>query len=207
MSFSLRLLVPFALACAACQSSSANVAAGAGVVRFPSFPGESVAGDVIVEARFYRDHERVFGVDLTRRANVVPIALRLGLVAGSPSRVRFAPEDAALQLIVADGSVLRPVAAAQIAGISSRVTSRASSSAADARWLPDWSRATDEFVYFALEPAADLRLRGTEVSHRTGDVVRSVDIDRSLIAFDVEIDGQRQPVRVGVKLDDAKKGN
>ena len=205
----MRFLFLTLLALAACQGSGSRGAGSASAVvrieRFPSFPAEAVADDVVVEARFYRDHATLLGVDLAKVSGVVPIALRVGLALDARSKVRFAPEEAGLKLVLADGTVLASVPVSTISTHSKRGTSRATRAAAEAAWLVEWNRAADEFVYFALEPEGELHVRGVEVAHKTGDIVRTLDLDRSLVAFDVEIDGERAPVRVGVKLDNASK--
>ena len=196
------------LCCAAlgaCSTTGAPAAAPRGVERFPSFPGEAVCGDVIVEARFYRDHAVLLSEDFAKRFDVLPIALRIGLGAQAKSKVRFSPEDSALKLILADGTPLSPVSPRELAGPSPRLAQRAASLAAEAAWLGDWQRAADEFVFFALAPAGDFHVAGAEVRHKSGGVVRKLDLDRSLVAFEVEVDGERRSVRVGVKLDNAVK--
>lgn len=189
-------------ACAACQSSPPpRKAALKPVERFPSFPAEAVSRDVIAEARYYRRHAKVFGANLPRESEMVPIALRVGLLPSSPAKVRFAPADASLRLVLPDGTTLVPADPSEIRTWSAGGTQRAVAAAADPSWLGEWTEADDEFVYFRLSaPAGELHLRDAEISHKVGEVVRRMELDRALVAFDVEYDGERLPIRVGVKL-------
>jgi hypothetical protein len=194
----MRTLGPLALAAlSACQAGA--VGGGRAVPRFPGFPAEAVVGEAVFEARLYRDHEAIFGADLPDESDVLPIALRMGLSAGSPSKVRFAPDAADLRLVLPDGTVLRTVPAASISTWSPKGARRASRSAAEPSWLPEWAGARDQFVYFALHDG--LYLHGGEVLHHRGEVVRRLDLERALVAFEVEVDGERTPVHVGLKLD------
>ena len=193
------------LACACQSSSSVKRAAPRPVERFPSFPAEAVAGDVVVEARFYPKHGALFGTDLPNLSGVMPISLRVGMVTGSPSKVRFAPDETPMQLILPDGLVLRSVPASSIKTWNPTGATRALAASADAAWLKEWTHSSEQFVYFALEPQGELHVRGEQISHKRGELVRVMDIDRSLLAFDVEVDGERTPIRVGVKIDNRTK--
>jgi hypothetical protein len=194
-------------ACAACRSgsSTATRAALAPVERFPGFPAEAVSRDVIAEARYYRRHAKVFGADLPRESEIVPIALRIGLLPNSPAKVRFAPADASPRLVLPDGTTLVPASPDEIRTWSAGGTQRAVAAAAEASLLREWTESSDQFLYFRLVAPGELHLRGAEISHKVGEVVRHMEIDRSLLAFDVEYEGERMPIRVGIKLHDGTR--
>jgi hypothetical protein len=202
-----RIAVAIALAAGvACHATDGSPRASVRPVeRFPSFPAEAVARDVIVEARYYRRHAKVFGADLPRESEIVPIGLRIGLLPGSPAKVRFAPAEASMRLVLPDGTTLQLAAPEEIRTWNARGTQRAVAAAAAPRWLAGWTDANDEFVYFRLESSGELHLRGTEIAHKLGDVVRTMELDRSLIAFDVDYEGERMPIRVGVKVYDGNR--
>ena len=196
------------LALGACAGAPPSAAGAAGpreqVARpldeFPRYPAERIAGAVAVEARLYTDHDLIFGADLARDAHVLPIALRLGLAPGAAASARFAPDEARMRLYLPDGTVLASLPAASISTASRKFDQRVAARGHEACLLGDWGAAREGFVFFALEPADELRLDGGVLLHKRGAVVRRLLLSRALMGFEVEVDGRPVEVHVGVEV-------
>lgn len=197
-----------ALLFGACQSGAVGVSRSPVDARpFPAFPAEAVCGPIAVEARFYLDHKRVLGTDVLRDPRVLPIAVKLGMAPGSSGSVRFDPNEAAPRLYLPDGGVLALEPLANVKTWSKSVTDTLASHALGARMLPAFSNApTDAYLYFGLGAVGEIFIREGQLSRKVGDAVNTMSIDRALLAFDLDIDGRKRTVFVGVSTGDGAKG-
>ncbi len=165
---------------------------------FPAIAAENVDDAVAVQARHYVDHKRVFGVDLPREARVLPVALKLGLAPGNTRSLRFDPARAALRLYLPDGTVVASKPPSAIVTQFKRANERVVATALDARVLAPWSAAREANVYFDLGQAGELFVKRGEISRRVGEDVRTFGLDQVLIGFEMEVDGARHSVFVGL---------
>jgi len=200
-----------AVAAAACGMGGCQAGAG-GDARaaidarpFPSFPAETAAGPIAAEARYYLDAKRTFGTDLVRDPRVLPIAVRLGVAPGATASVRFDPVQASPRLHLADGGVLSLAPLENVKTWSKAVNDRIVANALDARLLPSFSAAQDAYFYFDLGALGEVFVRDGSLSRKHGDAVSTMLIDRSLLAFDIEVDGRKSTVYVGVSTGNGAK--
>lgn len=188
------------LSCATPKSAAApravEAAAPAPVRRFPAFPERLVSGNVEIEAAFLLDHAAVFGGDLPTDADVLPVSLSLLSSAAAPT----VPLES-MRLVLPDGSQLNALDPARIRTTLDKVSTRARAHALGAQ---PGALLGESFVYFALVPRGDLHLNGSELRRRTGIFVRSLDLSRSLIVFELHGDGPPRRVSVGVGLAERK---
>lgn len=194
-------------AAGACRTGSAGDGRlGLDAAVFPAAPAQNVAGSIAIEARYYLDHKRVFGVDLPREAGVVPLALKLGQVDGSQGQLRFDPREAAPRLYLTDGTVLALRAPESMNTKFKIVNDRAVTRALDARVLPPWSAASDAYLYFEWGPEAELFMRRGELLRRVGESSRTVGLAGAILGLEVEVDGQKRTVHVGLAVTNGAGG-
>lgn len=193
---------------AACQGPQGPTSAALSEARpFPSPPPLVSAPPLMIEARYYVDHRRVLGVDLPRDCRTLPIAVKLGLVPGTGASMRFDPSYAAPRLYLPDGAVLTAIAAETLPTSYKHVANRAADSALNARMLPEWGRAEEANLYFDLGAIGELFVRRTDLLRRDGKAVRALPIERALLGLDVEVDGRRRTLYVGIAPASGAKGS
>lgn len=186
----------------ACRTGSAGRSpSGLDAAAFPAPPAQNVVDSVAIEARYYLDHKRVFGVELPREAPVVPIAVKLGQVAGSKAQLRFDPREAAPRLYLSDGTVLALRAPENLNTQFKIVNDRAVRQALDARVLPPWSGASEAYLYFEWdERNPGLFMRRGELQRRDGARVHTVGLAGAILGLEVEIDGVKRTLHVGLAV-------
>ncbi len=203
--FTAATLAALACACSTVRATAPQPAAGPrrSVAEYPRFPAEVVQGPLVARASLYTDHERVFGVDLTRTEHVLPIALHIGFASGKSGSAHFDPDAAALRLYLPDGTILTSVAARTIHAASRKVRERLAQHSYTAHALVDALTEREGCVYFAVEPTSELHFVGDLLLHKRGAVVHPLDLSRALVGFEVQVDGRPLAVQVGVDLVDS----
>jgi hypothetical protein len=193
------------LALGACQSVS-NTSSGVDARPFPALPAQNVDGPIAVEARYYLDHKRTFGVELPREARVLPIAVKVGLAPGAAASVRFDPREAAPRLYLPDGTVVacKPVDAIRTS--YKQVNATLAAKALGASVLAPWSSAREANLYFELGAAGELFVKRGEVSVREGESAQTFGLHEALLGFDLEFDGRKRSVYVGITVANGAKG-
>lgn len=185
----------------ACSAVSASGGSALNAAAFPPPPAQNVVDAVAIEARYYLDHKRVFGVDLPREAAVVPIAVKLGQSVGSPAQLRFDPREAAPRLYLTDGTVLALRAPENMNTKFKIVNDRAVRRALDARVLPPWSAAPEAYLYFEWdERAGELFMRRGELLRRDGERTHAVGLAGAILGLEVEVDGRKRTIHVGLAV-------
>jgi hypothetical protein len=194
------------LALGACQSRASKGDPGLDARPFPALPAQNVDGSIALEARYYLDHKRTFGVELPREARVLPIAVKVGLAPGAAASVRFDPREAAPRLYLPDGTVVacKPVEAIHTS--YRQVNDTLVKKALGASVLAPWSAAREANLYFELGAAGELFVKRGEVSVRQGELSQTFGLDEALLAFDLELEGRKRTVYVGIALANGAKG-
>ena len=155
-----------------------------------------------MEARYYLDQATLMGGDLLEDCDLVPVALRLGVVPTSAEAARLAavPQDMGLVLLLCDGTILRRVSPEEL-DVRRRRLERLVREGLESGLLPPWENAREGLVYFALPAGArgDSLALTVEVPAPGGR--RTLDLRGSLVSFEILLEGERQAVQVGLQLD------
>jgi hypothetical protein len=197
------LLVGASLGLCACASDG-PLPKGGVLAKPPSTPNGFVSNAeakvVIAEAHFYTDHERIFGDDLLEEEGILPIALKIGLHGRdiAAERVQLTPEQMDFRLYLQDGTPLRAVAYASIAKDDEKINERVTALALRAGWLAPFRESKEGFVFFRLKPEKAFEVDDGDLLHDDGDVRRTLDVSRSLLAFRLTQDGETAPFYIGI---------
>lgn len=167
---------------------------------FRGFPSLTLEGIVYAEAR-YTDHAADLGIDLVEYERVLPILLQVRLrgQGADEAQIVLKPARMDLRLVLPDGTVLRPayvddIASRQDEEIGKRIRSRAFKGGLLEQ------EPTEGYVLFALQPAEQFEVSGREIRHVRDGVVRTFDLAKSLLAFDLSIgESTITPFYVGVQ--------
>lgn len=183
---------------AAACATPVHVPPASGV--FEGHPWAVAQGELQVEARYYVDQARIFGGDLAQDHRLLPVALRVGCTSAAAPGTALVPDDMQLTLHLADGTSLGRVPP-QTANVRRRRLERLLAEAFAGGVLEPWERAQEGFVYFALPERLHVDSSSLRVVERRGDRTRSLDLDDSLLTFEVvDRDGPRT-VAVGLAVD------
>lgn len=165
------------------------------VASFAGFPDDSTDRSVWVEARFPEVGEPGGAGDWTPQG-VLPVHLTVGHLDAEWERPRLSRDTFDARLYLADGTVLGwvgPRAEGQTVGVQRAQVERGLSFSL----LPPWERAAEGLVFFAL--GEGVRVVGERARLGGEDAPREVDLDGSLLTFQVETATGSRQVRVGVR--------
>ena len=201
-----RVLIPFMLLAAglcACSSSGAKSGQITVPARFTGFPPQAFEGIVFTEARFYLNHEDIFGDDLIDDERVVPVALKIGLrgEGQGTAQVRISPEDMEFSLYLPDGTPLHAVDYQKVKPSRDKTLDAVVQEALKGTLLEAWERTQEGFVFFKLPDDCEYSGRDHTITRKAGDVVRRLDLTKSLCTFKVTLNNQLEPFFVGVQQD------
>lgn len=171
---------------------------------FPPLKHFSNRDAVWAEARFFTDHEAIFGEDLIDEYGIVPVALKIGTVGdetGDPPRI-YMPEMQ-LRLFLPDGTALAYVPA-DLVPASGTPAERILKEKLELSLLHPW-RSEDSrwgFVFFALPDREAFEARGPRtVLHKSEPLWREMSIADGLVSFVFTSDGGDVPVNLGLQTD------
>lgn len=209
----LRSLASLALAAlAGCASSGGAVPEKGAIARPPQAPNGFVAnaaaeGVVIAEARFFTNHEAIFGEDLIAEEGVIPIALRIGLPSKTDEQqdVQLTPDQMNFRLYLQDGTVLLAAPPEEVAKDEDKIAARVGQKKLEHGFLKLSGGMKEGFVYFKLKPSDAFELDGGALLHTVGAVTRRLDIARSLVSFQLTRGGQVFPFFIGLSRETASK--
>jgi hypothetical protein len=196
------------LTLAACGGGS-NVKSDIGPppTTFQGFPAESWKASetrqafVNVEAAYVTNHEDVLGVDLTEDG-LLPIRLTLGLRGNemTNAQIRLDSDQMDMRLYLPDGTVLVPVTTKRAVELAGSKGTAVGERAIEAGVLPEYetARANPRFAYFDLATKS-YDFEGANYSFTSRGVSKTVDISKSLLAFNVMIENKLEPFYVGIR--------
>ncbi len=162
----------------------------------PGFPARAEDEHLWVEASFVRNHEDLFGLDLTAYG-CLPVALRIGRRPGSPL-ARLEAQGFAPRLYLEDGTELDWVRPEESGLRSPRVLDRMRALELSLSPLPEWAQASERFLFFRIR--RPVRVRGPYALSRGGGVWRELELAHSLLVFHAADDAGERSVQVGVRL-------
>jgi len=167
-----------------------------------AYPSQAYSGPVTVQARFYTNHEEIFGDDLIDEYGLVPIALRIGLDReDAMGRAKIFPADMKLRLYLQDGSVLSAVDALQATEDDEEVHNRVRDESLKADLLVPFERSSEGMVYFRADaPDALTWTDATVASSTARKLRRTIDLAHSLCAFEVTIGLEQVSLFVGLDV-------
>lgn len=166
------------------------------------FPPQATRGPVHVEARYYLDQGRIFGGDLLAGYELVPVALRLGLVEGAlqASEVNADPDEMDLVLLLPDGTVC-PRVGPEALRVRRRRYERLVQEALPGGLLPHWTAAREGFVYFAAPPGVRFDPQDLTVRRDAPGGERRMHLLDSLVSFQLPVGERLRELNVGLQTD------
>ncbi|MBI5434346.1 MAG: hypothetical protein HZA52_16045 [Planctomycetes bacterium] len=188
--------------CAACKSSFPSDSDPTPHLTFADtrgFPAQKLDGLVYGAARWDERHDEVFGVDLVRTADVLPIAMTVQLRGAGQDEARawLNPERMGAELVLADGTTLPALPARAVAArVAERHGERVERRALATGLLS--SRGEEGWLYFDLAGHDELDVDDACVERSVDGRTRRLLLDQSLVTFDVTLDGREQPFCVGI---------
>lgn len=187
--------------CAACAGAGRSDAPQdpLGHAAARGFPAQKLDGLVFASARFDPRYDEVFGLDLVRVADVLPIAVSVKLRGPGQDEARawLNPERWSPELVLADGTALAALPPRVVAErVAARHAARIEEHALATGLLS--SRGVTGWLYFDLAAREGLEVAGARIEHSVDGRERRLAIDESLLAFDVSFDGREQSFCVGV---------
>ncbi len=188
-------------ACASGRKSSEKDGLGDPPRSFADLPSIANDGVVYAQATFYTNHDAIFGKDLIVSQGIVPIALKLGVRGDGSSAADIRPslEDMNLRLYLQDGTPLVPVSADQITTDDRNAASIIQGEAFQGGLLDSWDKATERFVFFRLPDRKEYSAKDNSISRNDGDAARTLDLTKSLCAFNVTIQHEMHPFYLGLQ--------
>ncbi len=158
---------------------------------FPGYPSLARSGAVWAEATFVENHAGRLGEDLTEH-RIIPSRVKVGLGGEASGAPRLAAGRLDATLYLQDGTPLRHVPLEDLPTDARRVRERALSLSL----LQDWSSAESGYLFFRHDH--DVRVQGTHALSGTPRCHRELQLEHSLIAFDVVGDEGVRRLYVGV---------
>lgn len=167
---------------------------------FQGYPPQVLDGIVYASARFVPDYADIFGFDLVRKANVLPVAVTVVLRGPNQdqAQVMLKPEQWNPQLYLQDGTALSAMSVQEVVDVTpERLAGTVRDKALRGGLLSPKSE--EQYLFFRLDPDAGLEVDGWRVRSEHEDVVRELDLAASLLAFQVTIDGAPVPFYLGIQ--------
>ncbi|MCE9594204.1 MAG: hypothetical protein K8S98_08420 [Planctomycetes bacterium] len=195
------LAVAFAL-CTSCAAVNAPFRSADPLAATPAtqgFPSQKLDGLIFAAARWDAQHDEVFGLDLVRAADVLPIAVTACLRGDGQDRARawLNPERMAPELFLADGTALAALTADEVtARVPERYGARLKKLALGTGLMT--AHADEGWLFFELAPRGAFDVGERTIAHTSGERTSELDLRASLVAFQVTLDGREQSVCVGV---------
>jgi hypothetical protein len=177
---------------------------------FSSFESLVYVGRVGAQARFYSDHEKIFGVDLIEKYGIVPVALQIWVTNAQDEsgRARISPDDMGLRLYLQDGTALAALDYRALPVRDEEVLGHVASEALKAAPLLPHNESKERMVFFKIDNPGDYKWENGPVArHEKDNMQYTIDLTKSLCAFNVTIDLKLQPVYVGLDLDSRNGGH
>jgi hypothetical protein len=168
--------------------------------RLPGLSAAGAAGIVYASARFDPDYADVFGFDMLRKADILPVAVTVVLRGPDQdqAQVLLKPEQWNPQLYLQDGTALAAMSVQEVADLTpERLSGRVREQALRGGLLS--SKSEEQYLFFRLDPEAGLDVDGWRVRSEHDGVVRELDLAASLLSFQVTIAGAPVPFYVGIQ--------
>lgn len=167
---------------------------------FLSYPAQNLEGIVYAKAKYPFNQESIFDVDLVEEIGVIPVQLEVRLQgkATDEAQILLDPNRMNLRLYLQDGVALPQVDVEEVvAELNKSKRDKVLLSKFEGGLLT--TESIEGYVFFAMRPKDQFRVEGGQVVHASGRVSRSLEIDRSLLAFNVTIDDLVRPFFVGIR--------
>lgn len=180
-----------------------------GMPGFDGFPTNFADGDLLATARFKIDHasKSECRVDLISARSVIPLWVTAGLKKGvsRSATTLITREHMDMRLYLPDGTALMPIddLAGMVDSLDSTpkqyVKGRLFHGAVLEAFSGDRDAPNNGYVFFALPPNDSISVNGRTVRHSAGDAIRTFDLSKALVSFNITVDDKPQLVMVGVQ--------
>lgn len=169
---------------------------------FLAYPALSSEGIVNTKAEYAypSDQKEAFRTVLLEEVSIIPVRLTvsLGGAGAENAQLRLTTESMNLRLYLQDGVSFPQV---DLDTFKDELDERELTSVRRNKFNSGHlSKAeTSGFVFFSIPNTDAFEIDGNQIIHTSKGVTRRIDIDRSLLAFDIIIDDHPQPFFVGIR--------
>ena len=164
------------------------------------FPSQTSEGAVYAEARFREDHRGDLGLDLIKQRRIMPVELMVQLAPGEAGSrtVTIKGEQMSPRLYLQDGTALDPVDPERVIDtVRKRDREQVREQVFRAGILS--LRPTKGYLFFELPEPREFAAEGYEARRASGEALRLLRLDSSVLAFDVSDQDERFTMYVGVQ--------
>ncbi len=186
--------------CGSSRPTGTNL--GAPPESFLSYPAHSSEGIVNASAKYAypADQKREFLTNILDDVQIIPVELRVNLrgEGADEAQIKLTPDSMNLRLYLQNGVALSNVDIDEFMG---KLAKKPAIEIRNKKFNGGLLKAADTsgYLYFAIHPKDKFQVEGDKLIYTADGVTRSLDIDRSLLAFDVIIDDHPRPFYVGIR--------
>jgi hypothetical protein len=169
---------------------------------FLAYPALSSEGIVNTKAEYAypSDQKDAFRTILLEEVSIIPVRLTvsLGGMGAEDAQIRLTTESMNLRLYLQDGTSFPQV---DLDTFQEDLDDDELTSVRRNKFNSGHlsKEETSGFVFFAIPPGDSFEITGNQLVHSQKGITRRLDIDRSLLAFDIIIDDHPQPFFVGIR--------